>query len=88
MVTLQMHTSVLERFPEQAEKIKLLLQQDESFAEICGDYHELALWLVAHDQDGCTPESECVINRELLNDLEIEILQFLPSVEHQNHRQV
>ena len=83
-----MYISVFERFPEQSEKINLLLQKDERFAEICGDYHELALWLDAHDHDGCTPESECAINRELLKELEVEIVQYLHSVEHQNHRQV
>ena len=77
-----MSISVLELFPEQSEKIKLLLQQDENFAEVCGDYHELALWLVSHDQDGCTLESECAINHELLKELEIEILQFLQAVDH------
>ena len=78
-----MYTSVLERFPEQTEKIKLLLRQDGNFAEICADYQKLTLWLVAHGQDGCTPETECAANRLLLAELEVEILQFLQAVDHQ-----
>lgn len=78
-----MYTSVLERFPEQAEKIRLLLQQNTNFAEICADYQKLALWLVANGQEGCISESECAANRLLLAELEIEILQFLQAVDHQ-----
>ena len=78
-----MFTSVIERFPGQAEKIQLLLQQDANFVEICADYQKLALWLVAHGQDGCTLESECSANRLLLAELEIEILQLLQTVDHQ-----
>jgi tRNA A22 N-methylase len=79
----RLYISVLERFPEQAERIRLLLQQDANFAEICADYQKLALWLVAHDQESCISESECAANRLLLAELEIEILQFLQAVDHQ-----
>ena len=78
-----LYTSVLERFPEQTEKIKLLLRQDVNFAEICADYQKLALWLVAQDHAGCISESECAANRLLLAELEIEILQLLQAVDQQ-----
>ena len=78
----RLYTSVLERFPEQTEKITQLLQSDATFEEICSDYQELADWLAAHSHDGCTPHFECAANRLLLAELEIEILQFLQAVDH------
>ena len=70
-------TSVFERFPEWSERITQLLQSDVTFGEICSDYEELAQWLAAHCHDDCTPESECLANRQLLVELEAEILRAL-----------
>ena len=81
-----MYASVLERFPERSERIAQLLQTDADFKEMCADYEELALWLAAHSDDGCTPESVCAENRQLLAELEIEILQNLQAVELQSPR--
>ena len=71
------YVSVLECFPEWGEQISQLTQSDATFAEICADYEELANWLAAHGHDGCPPECECVANRQLLAELEAEILQAL-----------
>jgi hypothetical protein len=67
-----LYTSALERFPDQTEMIKLLLQQDANFAEICSDYEELAVWLVDHSPEGSTSESSYVANRLLLKEMEME----------------
>ena len=72
-----LYVSVLERFPEWSEWITQLTQSDATFAEICADYEELTNWLAAHGHDGCPPECECVANRQLLAELEAEILQAL-----------
>ena len=80
---LSMDAFLIEHFPEQAEKIHPLLQQDENFVEVCADYQKLALWLVAHERDDRTSETECAANRLLLAELEIEILQFLQAVDDQ-----
>ena len=72
-----MYRSVFERFPEWSERITQLLMSDAIFDEICSDYEELATWLAAHSDDDCTPESECLANRQLLAELEAEILKAL-----------
>ena len=72
-----LYASVFERFPECSERITQLLQTDATFDEICSDYEELAQWLAAHSEDDCSPDSECLANRELLTELEAEILQAL-----------
>ena len=78
-----LYTSVLERFPESADRIVQLAQSNATFTEICNDYQELAQWLQAYDHECDTPEIECADNRLLLAELEIEILQFLQAVDHQ-----
>ena len=78
--------SVLERFPEWSERISLLLQTDVDFCEMCADYEELAIWLAAHSDDGCTPESVCTENRQLLAELQVEILAALQATERQSQR--
>ena len=75
------YVSVLERFPEWSEQIPQLLERDANFDEMCSDYEKLANWLAAHNHDGCTPEPECAANRELLVELEAEILQALQASE-------
>jgi uncharacterized protein YdcH (DUF465 family) len=72
-----LYTSVFERFPEWSDRIRQLLQGDAIFDEICSDYEELAQWLAAHSDDDCTPDSECLANRQLLGELEAEILRAL-----------
>ena len=82
-----MCASVLERFPEWSERTEQLLQRDADFEEMCADYEELVDWLAAHSHDGCAPEPECAANRQLLAELEIEILQNLQAVDHQRGHQ-
>ena len=72
-----LHSSVLERFSEWSERTAQLLQTDADFKEMCADYEELANWLEAHSDDDCTPESDCIENRQLLAELEAEILAAL-----------
>ena len=82
-----MNTSFLERFPEWSEIISQLNQRDADFAEICEDYQELSEWLVAHEHEGCTSESECAANRLLLEELEIDLLKILDSTERESDHQ-
>ena len=82
-----MCASVLERFPEWSERIAQILLTDADFAEMCADHEELANWLAAHSNDDCTPEPVCAENRQLLAELEIEILQNLQAVDHQRGHQ-
>ena len=72
-----LHTTVHERFPEYSEQISQLLREDANFEELCSDYEELADWLADHSHDDCTPESACVRNRQLLAELEVDILEAL-----------
>jgi hypothetical protein len=76
-----LYVSVLERFSEWPELIEQLTQRDATFAEMCADFDELANWLAVHSHDGCTPEPECAANRELLAELEAEILRALRAAE-------
>ena len=77
-----LYPSVLEHFPEWSERIPQLLHGDANFNEMCGDYEELARWLAAHSHDG-TPECACVENRQLLAELDAEILAALQATERQ-----
>jgi hypothetical protein len=77
-----LYRSVFERFPEWSEQIPELLQANADFDEICADYEELTGWLTAHSCDGAT-ECVCIASRELLAELEEEIMQFLKAVDHQ-----
>ena len=72
-----LYSSLQEHFPERFEQIRRLAQQDPGFEEVCSDYEELSSWLASHDHKACPPESACAMNRLLLADLEIEILQYL-----------
>lgn len=79
-----LYASVLERFPAWSERIPQLLGRDANFDEMCADYEELANWLAAHNHDGCTSECACVANRQLLAELETEILAALQATERQS----
>jgi hypothetical protein len=87
MDKLQLHTSLCERFPEWSEQIRQLAQQDPDFDEACSDYEELKRWLAAHNHEACPPESTCALNRLLLADLEVEILQSLRATDRRPGRQ-
>lgn len=77
MDKLHLYSSLCERFPEWSEEIRQLAQQDPDFEEACSDYEELSSWLAAHDHEACPPESTCALNRLLLAELEVELLQSL-----------
>ena len=81
-----LYVSVIERFPEWSERISQLTQRDADFDEMCADYEELDNWLAAHSHGGCTPEPECAANRQLLAELEVEILQYLQAIERQSRQ--
>ena len=72
-----LYVSVLERFPEWSERITQLLQSDANFVEMCSDYEELANWLAAHSHNDCIEDPTCLANRQLLVELEAEILRAL-----------
>ena len=80
----KVHASALERFPEWSERITQLLQEDASFEEICSDHEVVADWLAAHSRDGCTYECSCAANRQLLAELEEDILEALQEAEHES----
>lgn len=81
-----MYTTVIERFPEYSELITQLMRQDVKFAEICSEYEELANWLMDHSHEGSTPNFECAVNRLLLKEMEVEILQYFQAEERKLNR--
>jgi len=41
---------VFRKFPNHIEAIRILLQEDASFREMCADYEEICTWLDTHDR--------------------------------------
>ena len=68
---------VYRKFPNHIEDIQSLLQRDPTFREICADYVEICTWL---DDFCCSqdrPSEECDYARQLIRELEVEIIQVL-----------
>lgn len=65
------------RFPDRIETIKALLKNDPTFREICADYEEINAWLADHCRSADFPSEKCDHARELVRELEDEIIRAL-----------
>ncbi len=68
---------VSRKFSNHIEAIQALLQKDATFREICADYEEICTWLDSHDRLEGLPSKDCDLTRELVRELEDEIIQVL-----------
>ena len=68
---------VYRKFPNHFEAIQAFLQKDATFREICADYEEICTWLDSHDRSEGPPSKEYDLTRELMRELEGEIIQML-----------
>lgn len=69
---------ILDRFPERQDEIQQRFAQDAVFREICEDYAEIRKSLAdCHDAEGPLATGAIELNRDLLRELEIEILRAL-----------
>jgi hypothetical protein len=71
-------TSVLEKFPEEAARIRELFVQSPSFQSLCEDYRDsLAAW--QHWRQAASEDAPalCQSYAELLQELEQEVRQYL-----------
>ena len=72
-----MSDHVYRKFPNHIETIQDLLQKDASFREICADYAEICIWLDDYCRSQGRPSEECDHARQLMRELEVEIIQVL-----------
>ncbi len=68
---------VYRKFPKHIEGIQALLEKDATFREICADYAEICTWLDDYCRSQDRPSEECDHARQLIRDLEVEIVQVL-----------
>ena len=70
--------TLIERFPEHKDSLKLLYRESETFHTICEDYRRcseaIERWDQSVSEDALTRKNEYT---DLLHDLELEILQYL-----------
>jgi hypothetical protein len=74
--------AVYKRFPDHIEAIETLLKKDATFREICGDYEEAYVWLADYCRSEGLPSERCDHARELIRDLEGEIIRALKGAEY------
>ena len=72
-----MANAVHKRFPDHFEAIETILKKDATFREICADYEEVSAWLADHCRSEGFPSEKCDHARELIRDLEGEIIKAL-----------
>ena len=72
-----MSDHVSEKFPNHIEAIQALLDKDATFREICADYAEICTWLDDYCRSQGRPSEEYDNARQLMRDLEVEIVQVL-----------
>ena len=71
-------TSVLEKFPEAAARIRELFQQSPPFQSLCEDYRDcLAAWCYWRQATSEEAPVLCQSYTELLRELEQEVRQYL-----------
>ena len=68
---------VSRKFPNHIEAIQALLQKDATFREICADYAKICTWLEDYCRSQSRPSEECDHARQLIRELEVEIIQVL-----------
>jgi len=72
-----MSDHVYRKFPNHIEAIQAILQKDTTFREICADYAEICTWLDDNCRSQGRPSEEYDHARQLIQELEVEILQVL-----------
>ncbi len=65
------------KFPNRAAFIQALRNKGTAFREICDDYEEMCTWLDDYCRSQARPSEECDHARELIRDLEDEIIKVL-----------
>jgi lipase chaperone LimK len=72
--------AVMAKFPELAERIRELFQQDPIFQSLCEDYHDCRTALQQWQQSASEDASEvCQSYVELLQELEQDVRKYLES---------
>ena len=70
--------TLIERFPEHMDSLKLLYRESETFHTICEDYRRCAEALKRWDHSASEDAPALRVEyKDLLHDLELEILQYL-----------
>jgi len=65
------------RFAERIADIEALSKNDATFREICSDYEEASAWMADHCHSGSPLTLKCDRYRELVGELEGEIIEAL-----------
>ncbi len=68
---------IFSKFPDDSETIKEFYANSPTFREICADYEELVIWLETNCQSEKQSSANCEYAREVLQDLEVEIVDCL-----------
>ena len=68
---------IYRKFPGHIEAIQELLQKGPTFREICDDYEEVCSWVESHCRQDGPSSKQCDGARQLIRDLEYEILKAL-----------
>ena len=68
---------VYRKFPNNIDAIQILLQKDANFREMCDDYAEICTWLDDYCRSQSRPSEEYDHARQLIQELEVEIIQVL-----------
>jgi len=70
--------TLIKRFPEHMDSLKLLYRESETFHTICEDYRRCTEALKRWDQSASEDAPALRVEyKDLLHDLELEILQYL-----------
>ena len=68
---------VYRKFPHHIEALQSIWQGDATFREICLDYEKVCTWLDDYCHSIGRPSKECDHARQLMRELEVEIIQVL-----------
>ena len=71
------------RFPDHIEAIEERRRKDVTFQEICADYEEASAWLSNHCRSEGIASERCDHARELIRDLEAELIKALKADERE-----
>ena len=65
------------KFPNRFQQIRSLAQRNREFEDICNDYEEISTWLSNQGRTGKSTKKELDRARELIKDLEEDIIKVL-----------